>query len=270
MLLRLSALAMAGIVLLGVAACSSARTYSTTRADKDYDLAAMALTEQEMPGGLAPAVLNQHEYNNTDWVATLRNAQIIDPSGNQDTQTKQLDSEGRVRNWVSVYSPASLGRIIGVTTVSTLFKTANDANKAMNGELCGLPVSTSQQTAPLSVPKLADASTGFQTVAQGGLVDSTLCIRTGRIIHAIQEASVPGTEDFAALVQMGQDMVTRVNGVFDGKIKGTPVPTPSPSATPSATTTGSATPTGSATATGSETPTPPPSTSPAASGTPGG
>jgi hypothetical protein len=264
MLLRFSALAMAGLVLFGVAACTSSRNYSMTRPDKDYDLAAMALTEQEMPGGLKPAVLNQHDYSNADWVATLRTAQIIDPSGDATKQTKQLDDEGRISNWVSVYSAASLGRIIGVTTVSTLYKTAGQADTAMAKDLCGLPLDTTQQTAPLAVPRMADATSGFQTVANGGLVNSTLCIRTGRIIHAIQETNVPGTEDFAALIQMGEDMVTRVNGVLDGKIKGTAVPTAPPSATPSATGTPSPS------ATSSTTPAPSTTTAPSASATAGG
>lgn len=264
MFLRLSAAVLAGLVLVAVAGCTSSRTYSTNRADKDYDLAAMALTQQEMPGNLAPAVLTEHEYTNTAWVTTLRNAQILDPSGDQAKQAQQLDTEGRIRNWVSVYSPSTLQRIIGVTTVSTLYKTADQANKAMSAELCGLPLAAAQQTAPLAVPKLADATSGFQTVATGGLVNSTLCIRTGRILHAIQETNVPGTEDFASLIQMGQDMVTRVNGVFDGKIKGTPVPTAAPSQTqpatngtppPSATT--SATQPASPTAAASTTPVPP-------------
>jgi hypothetical protein len=95
-------------------------------------------------------------------------------------------------------------------------------------------------------------------------VNSTLCIRTGRIIHAIQETNVPGTEDFAALIQMGEDMVTRVNGVLDGKIKGTPVPTAPPSATPSATGTPSPS------ATSSTTPAPSTTTAPSASATAGG
>jgi hypothetical protein len=276
MLLRLSALALGGLLLLGVAACTSSRTYSTSRPDKDYDLAAMAPTPKELPAGLAPAVLTQHEYSNADWVTTLRTAQILDPNGDEKAQTKQLDEEGRVRSWVSVYQPAGLQRIIGVTTVSTLYKSADAAEKAMDGELCGLPLSTSQEVGPLSVPKLADGSTGFQTVAPGGLVDSTLCFRTGRILHGIQETNVPGTEDFGSLIQIGQDMVTRINGVLDGKIKGTAAPTAPPSASPSTTAspvtspstsaTGSASPnTGTPAAGASETPTPP-----AASATVGG
>jgi hypothetical protein len=275
MVLRLSALLLGALVLLAAAACSDGRSYSTTRPDKDYDLAAMALTAEEMPAGLTPAVLTQHEYANADWVTTLRGAQILDPSGDEKTQEKQLDDEGRIRSWVSVYQPGGLQRIIGVTTVSTLYRSANAAQTAMEKQLCGLPLSSAQETAPLAVPVLADASTGFQTVASGGLVDSTLCFRTGRILHAIQETNVPGTEDFGALVQMGENMVQRVNGVFDGKIKGTPVPTAPPSASATgtgtpATATGSATAGGSATpqpsATTSETPTPPPSASGTATG----
>lgn len=261
MLLRLSAILLGGLVIFAAAACSNGRSYTTTRADGDYDLAAMALTADEMPDGLTPALLTKHEYDNTDWVTTLRGAQILDSTVSADDQQKQLDDEGRVRSWVSVYQPAGLQRIIGVTTVSTLYKSAAQANTAMDKDLCGLPLASSQQRSPISVPILADASTGFQTLANGGLIDSTFCIRTGRIIHAIQETNVPGTEDYASLVLMGQNMVDRVGGVLDGKIKGTPVPTATPSATTTPIETAPASPTAAAPST---TPAPSSSTTPAA------
>ena len=164
--------------------------------------------------------------------------------------------------------------------ISTLYTNVDKAEKGAAG-YCGVPAQDAApaNTARFSVPKLGDEATGFFVTEQRAdasgnpqtFTDTTLCFRTGRILHAVQTTSVPGAEDIATTVRLAQAMLGHVNDTFDGII---PTPSPTSSVTPpasaSAEASGTASPGGTAaangTATGSATPVP--GTAPAGSATP--
>ena len=46
---------------------------------------------------------------------------------------------------------------------------------------------------------------------------TTVCFRTGRIVHVVQEAAVPGLEDIGSSLRTARLMLAHVDDSFDGK-----------------------------------------------------
>lgn len=216
-------LALGGLVLaLTLSACDSGRSYPVNKDDGDYNLAAMALHQEDLPAGFEAGQLDQPEYDNTQWV------DVYDPQ-DPDAKLAQLESQGRLRGYVSAFQPAELGRVFGITAVSTLYTDADLAERSAREFGCGLPVDDKVATTPFEVPKIGDGASGFFIRNQGsnGLttIDTNVCFRTGRVLHAIQQTGLPGTEDVGLAVRLAQRWLTRVNDAFDGKaVEATPAP----------------------------------------------
>jgi hypothetical protein len=224
------ALAIAVAAAVTLVACDSGRTYPDQKADDEYHLDEMRLTEADLPAGLTEADLPTHEFDNAAWVNLFG---ADDPEGNQ----KALDAQGRLRGYVATFQADKLGKVLGVTSFSTLYKDVASAKDAQAQHDCGVPLNDSVIPTAFDVPKLADGATGFfspnynadstdpSQAAGGSLRDTNLCFRTGRILNVVQSESIPGAEDVAFAVRLADAMLQHVNDSFDGKS------TPAPEAT---------------------------------------
>lgn len=194
------------------AACDSGRDYPGDRGDGEYDLAAMALQASDLPPGFAQEEIPDPVFDNVDWSLVF---DTDDPGGKE----AQLTAQGRLTNHVAAFSATELGPVFAVTNVSTLYADDDAARKALEQFACGLPINDSVQLDPLLVPDIADGSTGFlvplDSTGASGLVDTTICFRTGRIVHAIQQTSIPGVEDLALSVRLAHRMLDHVDAAFD-------------------------------------------------------
>lgn len=233
MILRIAPLAMAVLAFgLLLAACGNT-SYPTNKADDQYNLEAMRLLPQDLPQGFEEAALPKHDFNNADWVQV---------TGAQDPEAKQnqLDAQGRVRSYVSVYQPQQLGRVFAINAISTLYKEPAQASDAATKYLCGTPTDETALTEPFPAPHLGDQTVGFLVPATPSadgsppISETTVCVRTGRIIHAITLTGLEGTEDVSLAVQLAQRMVARIDDAFAGKpvpADETPPPPPAGTAT---------------------------------------
>lgn len=211
--------AVAALIVLIVSACSDdGRSYPAGRADDDYDLGAMALRLDDLPRGFAQTEITQPaespaQFDNATW------SLIINPD-EADALESQLEAQGRLNNYVSAFGPAGLGPVLSVTTVSTLYTDVESARDSIERFVCGLPLENSVSLEGFDVPRVGDGATGFfvrQQDDQGRttFVDTTICFRTGRVTHAIQQTSVAGSEDVALGVRLAERMLARVDAAFD-------------------------------------------------------
>lgn len=218
MAFRALALVLLGAVLF--TACDSGRDYPSNKGDDEYDLAAMALTEGDMAKDFAKQDIDEPAFTNEQW------AEVFD-TDDLEGKLRQLEAQGRLTNHVTAFTPPGLGKVLAVTAVSTLYTDDKAAEEATNRFACGLPIKDSEPLDPFVVPRLADQATGFFVHQEnsGGIsfVDTTVCFRTGRIVHALQQTSLPGIEDIALAVRTAQKWLRHVDDAFDGV---TPTKTP--------------------------------------------
>lgn len=193
------------------------------REDGDYDLEAMRLRNADLPSGFAFS--DSLEFSNEEWSQLFfSEEEQSDPEGIQeDLQAKirELEAEGRLRNLLSVYQSEELGRTLGIFSISTLY-TDDAAASASLGLFCGLPVDQRRglESRPIDLPEVGQQSSGF--IAEGVMSspvyrETTFCFRTGRVVHAISLASLPGIEDISLAVRLAHRMEDRVDAFYDGK-----------------------------------------------------
>lgn len=248
MFLRALALTASVAAVVLFAACGSDRSYSASKGDDEYNLGAMALTQADMPAGLEEVALPDHTFDNETW-ANLFGAD--DPAAKQ----KAYESQGRLKTYLSLFQAQQFGKVLSVTSYSTLYTDVKAAEEAESKWDCGIPLNDGVVPSPFTPQRIGDASTGFITASYntnssdpaqnfgGQFSDANLCFRTGRILHVVQQSSVPGVEDLALLTRLGDRMLVHVNDAFDGK---TPVPTtpPATGTTPAGTAPAGGSPTG--------------------------
>jgi len=217
--MRIPRLALAGALLgIVVTACGDDQRYPAGRADDDYDLGAMALRVGDLPRGFSQTEITQPpetpaQFDNESW-------SLIINADEADSLQSQLEAQGRLNNYVSAYGPAGLGPVLSITTVSTLYTDIEAASASIERFVCGLPLENNVSLEGFDVPNVGDGATGFfvrQTDDQGQttFVDTTICFRTGRVTHAIQQTSVAGTEDIALGVRLAERMLERVDAAFE-------------------------------------------------------
>lgn len=209
------------LVLLSIpifVACDEGRTYPTNKGDNEYDLAAMALRVTDMPKDFTAQAIEEPAFDNERWANEVFDTD--DPAAKQ----AQLDAQGRLTNHVAAFAPPGLGKILSITAVSTLYTNEKAAQESIDRFACGLPIKESEPLTSFITPKIADQTTGFFVTQDSGsgltFIDTTMCFRTGRIVHAFQQTSLPGVEDIAAAVRLAERWLEHVNDAFDGK----PVP----------------------------------------------
>lgn len=213
--MRLRVLTLLLLSIPVLSACDNARTYPSDKGDGDYDLAAMALRPIDVPKGFTAQPIDDAAFDNERW------ANEVFDTDDPEAKAAQLDAQGRLTNHVAAFAPPSLGKILSITAVSTLYTNEKAAEEAIDRFACGLPINESEPLTPFVTPKIADQSTGFFTSQDGGsglsFTDTTICFRTGRIVHAFQQTSIPGVEDIAAAVRQADRWLAHINDVFDGK-----------------------------------------------------
>lgn len=215
-----------GLLLIGAtllfSACESALEYPE-RGDDEYDLGAMALTEADLPDGFTQDEIPEPEFNNELWAEFF---------GVDDVEAKlaQLEAQARIKSRVTSFQPGELGRVFRVTIFSTLYENDKAAEDSSVKFACGLPIDDKEELDPFDVPKIGSSANGFfvSNTSESGLrlVDTTICFRTGRVVHAVQQTGLPGTEDIALAVRLAIRMEAHVNDVFDGKEKAEAKATP--------------------------------------------
>ncbi len=207
---RIQALALPALALL-LTACDGGRDYPASFGDSDYDLAAMALRAIDLPAGFEAQDVPDPAFDNESWAFFF---ETNDPEAKQ----AQLEAQGRLTNHVAAFAPAGLGRVLAVTNVSTLYTDAEAARQSLEKFACGLPINDSIQLEPFLVPNIGDGAAGFfvrqENDGSTTFVDTTLCFRTGRIVHAIQQTSIPGVEDIALGIRLANSQLERVDAEF--------------------------------------------------------
>jgi len=207
---RLSALALLSLAAVLVA-CDGGRSYPASLGDGDYDLAAMALVASDLPPGFEAQDVPEPAFDNATWSNFF---DTNDPEAKQ----AQLEAQGRLTNHVSAFSPAALGPVLAITNVSTLYTDGEAARQALEKFACGLPINDTVQLEPFIVPRIGDGAAGFfirqENDGSATFIDTTLCFRTGRIVHAIQQTSLPGIEDIALGIRLANRMLDRIDEAF--------------------------------------------------------
>ncbi len=210
---------LASLVATLAASCGSdGRTYPAGRSDSDYDLPAMALKLDDLPRGFTQTEISQPpgspgQFDNERW-------SFIINADESDKLLSQLEAQGRLNNYVSAFGPTGLGPVLAITSVSTLYTDVEAARASVERFVCGLPLENSVALEGFSVPTVADGASGFfvrqsDEAEQPTFIDTTICFRTGRVIHAIQQTSVAGTEDIALAVRLAERMLERIDAAFD-------------------------------------------------------
>ncbi len=209
MAFRAIALALLAVVLL--TACDQGQDYPTNLGDGDYDLEAMALTQADLPAGFTQG--EGFEFSSDEW------AQLFDTDDPEAT-VRQLEAQGWLRNWVTEAVPDSFGRVLNIRSISTLYTDENAAKESTDKFACGLPVSLSVPLEPFIVSKIGQQTNGFfvdEDIDSAGttLTYTTVCFRTGRIVHVVQEGSLPGLQDIGDALRTAGTMLKNVNVAYD-------------------------------------------------------
>ncbi|MGE0599374.1 MAG: hypothetical protein AB7J35_06975 [Dehalococcoidia bacterium] len=214
MAFRASALAFLAAALL-LTACDQGRNYPTNLGDGDYNLEAMALTQADLPAGFTQG--DGFEFTSDEW------AQLYDTDDTEAT-VRQLEAQGWLRNWVTEAVPDGFGRVLNIRSISTLYTDEAAAQESTEKFACGLPVSLSVPLEPFIVSKIGEQTNGFfvdEDIDSAGtkLTYTTVCFRTGRIVHVVQEGSLPGLEDIADSLRTANTMLKHVNAAYDNPVK---------------------------------------------------
>ena len=218
MLLRVAIVVAAAALFF--TACNDGPNYAKRMGDDEVNLEAMVLANSDMPVDFLKR--QEKGFDNEEW------SQVFD-TNDPEAKKSQLDAQGRLRNHVAYFSweqpMEHLGHPISVTTQSTLYVDAQSAERAAKQFACGLLVADTDPINEFKVPKLGDQSVGFFVTQQqqnfGTTVDTAVCFRTGRILHAIVQSGLEGTSDVALSVKLAEKMLARVDAVYAGK----PMPT---------------------------------------------
>lgn len=211
------------VALLIVFASDDGTEAYPDRDDDRYDLEAMRLRDQDMPVGFEWT--NSLEFSNDEWVRLFFSQEDLeDPEIIQDdleAKQRELESEGRIRNLLSIYQSEDLGRTLGIFSISTLY-TDDQAAATSLTLYCGLPVDERRnlELRAVQMPDVGDESSGF--IAEGVMSsplysETTFCFRTGRVVHAISLASLPGVEDIGLAVRLAEHMEERVQSFYNGE-----------------------------------------------------
>jgi len=215
------------VLAAALAACGGdGRTYPADLADDEYDLSAMQLTEADMPDDGLKMFVND-VYSNDDWAAIA-----VQQGLSLDAEQKriQYEAQGRVNGHLVVFtwdSPIQhFGKLQTLESHTTLYSDPESASEAMALRACGLLVADDKPLDPLEVPDLADESAGFSvsnelmltdTVSLGQSIETVVCFRTGRVLHAVVQSGLDGTQDLDLTVALAKRKLEYVNAAFDGK-----------------------------------------------------
>lgn len=215
-----TAAAVVGAVGLLLGACGDdSPTYASDLADQDYDLAAMQLEDEDMPHEGMAMVL-EDAFSNEEW-AQLFVAQ--DPQLELEQKQIQIEAQGRGTGHLALFTwdePArNLGKVLQVESHAILYADEESARDALRLRSCGLLIGDDEPLEPFDVPQVADESTGFFHESElgtlGKAVDTVVCFRTGRVVHAVLAHGLDGTQDIDGTLEMARRKLNHVDGAFE-------------------------------------------------------
>lgn len=218
----LRALALATVSAALFTACDSGTDYPSNLGDDEYNLEAMALTEADMPPGLE--FVGSGEIPKEDWALNFD----VNDEEELDAKVAQLEAQGWLRNYVAEGGLRGFGKLLGVKSISTLYTNETAAIDAAERFACGLPIELSEPLEDIKfIPKMGEQTVAFyhrrpitdengETILT--FIDTTICFRTGRIVHAVQETAIEGVEDIASSIRIAQTLLARVDAVFEGDL----------------------------------------------------
>ena len=187
----------------------TARSYPVQFKDDQYDLEKMTLAATDVPDGFSQK--QSSTFDNEAWAAVVGQD---DPSGKK----KQLDSQGRLMSAAKIFSwdnPLEhLGKTYQITSQSTLYVSVDAAMKSMK-LLCDLPIDEKKASQEIKAATLADETTVLivsETLPNFGVSkDSIVCVRTGRIVNAIVESGLDGTQDILRTIGLAKLALAHVD-----------------------------------------------------------
>jgi len=201
------------VVAFVFVACGS-DGYPLDLGDDEYALDQMVLQEDDIP--LAMTGFGVQEFENAEW-AFLFN------TDEPDLTEAQLDARKRITNALVVFgwdNPIEhLAEPRLISAQSTLYEDEESAVASLDG-FCGLPVdsATGPDVSEFSVGQIADGSLGLFLVRRdpdfGDIIDTVICFRTGRVVHAISQTGLAGSEDIALGVRLANRMLERVDNLL--------------------------------------------------------
>lgn len=216
-------------VLLAPGCGDGGRRYPVDLPDDAHDLEAMALREDDMPeAGLRRQFADS--FDNDEWAAFFE--PIV---GDIDAEQRrvQLEAQGRIRGYVAAFSwdepVRHLGKVQTIESTSTLYRDVAAAADSVRRSACGLLISDAEPLEPFDVPHIGDEATGFFRYQEddtlGVYVETVVCFRTGRVVHAVTQAGLDGTQRTELSIELARKMLAHVNEAFDRALRGqTPTP----------------------------------------------
>ncbi len=220
------ALLLGGCGLTGGGGGDDSRTsYPTDFAPEDLDLEAMSLKPADIPvTGLDPSFSD--DFTNEEWAQAFQ--QTL-PEIDASQKEVQLEAQGRQLGHLTFFTWDNwfehLGRVQQIESHSTIYADEESASNALKFHACGLLIADDQPLDEFDVPKLGTESTGFFSTTEfdlgevsfGQFIDTVVCFRTGRVVHAVVQGGLEGTQDKDLGVELAKRMLTYVNATFDGK-----------------------------------------------------
>lgn len=212
-LLLLPALAALGLALL--AACGEeAEDFATDLPDDAYPLEDMLLDLDQLPVPFENATTST--FTNEAW-APLFNVEDLRGKVNQLEARGRINAAVREFTWNEPFT--HLGGPAILTIQSTLYADVEAAEDSMS-LFCGALIDERSATdvTEFWVANIGDGVQGFvhgeQTAEIGRLVETVVCFRTGRVVHAVLSNGLEGTEDIALNVRIARRMYDNVRAVF--------------------------------------------------------
>ena len=211
-LTTLPVLAALGLVLL--AACASEQEFATELPDDAYPLEDMLLDLDALP--LRMDDQNTSTFDNGDW------AQLFDVDDLRG-KVNQLEARGRINAAVREFSWTSAFPLAGpwfITVQSTLYTDVDAARDSLS-LFCGTVTDerTATDVSEFWVADIGDGVQGLilgeQVEGPGRIVETIVCFRTGRVVHAVLLQGLDGSEDIALSVRIARRMYEHVSAVFE-------------------------------------------------------
>lgn len=190
--------------------------YRVDLGDDEYGLDRMLLQQDDIP--LAMTDFGVQQFENEQWAFVFN-------TDEPELTEAQLDARKRISNalvvfgWDNPIEHLAEPRLISVQ--STLYEDEESAIASLDG-FCGLPVdaATAPDVTEFSVGDIADGSLGLFLLRRdpdfGEIIDTVVCFRTGRVVHAVSQTGLAGSEDIALGVRLANRMLERVEAVLSG------------------------------------------------------
>ena len=214
-LLRLTTLpVLAALGLALLAACASEQEFATELPDDAYPLEDMLLDLDDLP--LRMDDQNTSTFDNGDW------AQLFDVDDLRG-KVNQLEARGRINAAVREFSWTSAFPLAGpwfITVQSTLYTDVDAARDSLS-LFCGTVTDerTATDVSEFWVADIGDGVQGLilgeQVEGPGRIVETIVCFRTGRVVHAVLLQGLDGSEDIALSVRIARRMYEHVSAVFE-------------------------------------------------------